>query len=243
MEEMKLRHGPYPAGFERFLKDRELVTSLDREKWKFTGSLHMPPELTRPYVIKYGERQYLEPMLRHGRIRISPASKYNDASLNRAIRDDELRAELDVNDFGMSGTGGALESLLFRFSKRRKITKQLNTNYYVYCMSRRFATRLAHDFGGDCCVVIRDPGAFAERLETAFKAQFPSWHAQRAQVEYYDPLMVNVNEVQVLTWKHFRFAYQEEDRIAWVPPIATKILDAVDVEIGSIEDIASIVVP
>ncbi len=42
------------------------------------------------FILKYGKYQYLQSCLEEGKIRIMPASSYDDPSLNPAIRDAEL---------------------------------------------------------------------------------------------------------------------------------------------------------
>jgi hypothetical protein len=42
-----------------------------------------------PFVVKYGRREFLEPMLREGRVRICPASFYNDCRLLASVQDNE----------------------------------------------------------------------------------------------------------------------------------------------------------
>lgn len=44
---------------------------------------------TGPILVKYGKRQFLEPMFKHGEMRIANAGLYNDANLLSAVRDDE----------------------------------------------------------------------------------------------------------------------------------------------------------
>jgi hypothetical protein len=82
-------------------------------------------ELVRPFLVKYGLREYLEPALREGRIRVSPASRYADPSLNPAIRDNELVAELDVGPFGMTAFGGLAGAAVPASSLRSRITKRI----------------------------------------------------------------------------------------------------------------------
>lgn len=43
-----------------------------------------------PYLLKFGESKHLKPMYESGKIRVRTAGNYNDTSLNRAIKDDEL---------------------------------------------------------------------------------------------------------------------------------------------------------
>ena len=243
MSEMQLRYGSYPAGYDDLLTGVEWVGSLRSSEWRFQGPLIPPSSLAAPFLVKYGERQFLEPMLEYGRMRVSPASRYNDPSLNSAIRDDELTAELDVDDFGVPAFGGRPGFIAASSRQRNRVRMRFPTNYYVYCTSRRFVTRLAHDFNADCCVVLRDPAEFEARLLKAMLERLPGWQSRKAHVEYYDPMWVNVLEVDVLTWKHFRYAYQEEERLAWLPPQPVEELAPIDLELGSLADLATLVVP
>lgn len=44
---------------------------------------------TTPILVKYGKREFLEPMMRTGELRVANASLYNQTGHNDAIRDDE----------------------------------------------------------------------------------------------------------------------------------------------------------
>jgi hypothetical protein len=72
------------------------------------------------------------------------------------------------------------------------------------------------------------------------RQQLPGWHATVNAVEYYDPLLVTPGEVDVLTCKHFRYAYQKEVRVAWLPPGPIQTLEPIFVELGSLSDIAEV---
>ena len=52
-----------------------------------------------------------------------------------------------------------------------------------------------------------------------------------------------VHEVEPLTWKHFRYAYQREYRLAWVPSSPRHDLTALDVSVENLTDIAEIAQP
>jgi DNA invertase Pin-like site-specific DNA recombinase len=108
------------------------------------------------YIVKFAERRYVRDMLAYGRFRISPASRYCDASLNPAIRDDELQAEI----FAPAGSSlsmqvdeayreipGILGPLVFR---RRC------SDFYVFCAAGVFDPRLFDEFQADACQVVRD---------------------------------------------------------------------------------------
>jgi hypothetical protein len=50
------------------------------------------------YILKYSQAKYLTETIEKGIIRISPASTYDDPSLNYAIRDDELSFSLQSSE-------------------------------------------------------------------------------------------------------------------------------------------------
>lgn len=239
--EMALRHGPYPAGWKRGMIDfGNMPGSITSAGSASALTLELSQPLPSRCIIKYGRREFLASTLQDGRIRVAPASLYNDHSLNAAVRDDELSAEIEYdpsvpfNDFP-PGT------ILFP-SGRVAIRRELGTNYYVYCATDRLSTRLLLDFEGDACLIIRDVDAFLARLNEAMQKRLGGWQFVTSYVEYYDPLQVNPAEIDVLLFKHFRYAYQHEVRLGWLPPQPIKELQPIFVEVGSLEDIAELVI-
>lgn len=200
------------------------------------------PEPGEGSLVKYGEPQFLRDVASEGRIRVSFASSYKDPSLNRAIRDDELVAVIDFDPLplGRQSQGPAPLHQPSTASLER-VRKQFNTNHYVYCLSRRWATRPLWDFDADAALVIRVAAQFITRLHDAVGAHCPGWAVRFADVENYNPLQVNPNEVDLVTWKHFWFAYQREVRVTWVPPNARRQLAPLDVTVGPLDDIAELV--
>jgi len=55
-------------------------------------------------------------------------------------------------------------------------------------------------------------------------------------VTYIDPFGDYKSEPDVYFSKHFRYGYQKEFRLVWLPPAKTDLLDPVFLEIGSMED-------
>ena len=51
------------------------------------------------------------------------------------------------------------------------------------------------------------------------------------------------HEVDVLTWKHFRYAYQKEMRLAWLPPKPVWELAPLYITMGNLEDVAELIRP
>jgi hypothetical protein len=239
--EMALRHGPYPAGWTRGMIDfTRMPGSLDAKR--LGAPLRLKPASTprAPYLVKYGEQRHLEPMLSQGRIRVAPASFYADPSLNNAIRDDELSAVIHHDPhvpFNFAPPGTVLLP-----PGRVSTQLRLNTNYYAYCLSDQLSTRLLLDFRGDSCVLIHDPDAFLERLVGAASAALRGWHIAARHVQYYDPLLVHPAEIEVPFGKHFGQAYQREVRVVWTPPTPVQRLPYLHLELGSLIDIAELVV-
>ena len=247
IKEVELRFGRYPAGWKKgdgLLDGVEWPGSLTFHKTQpepIVGSLKprsQPPGLV---LVKYGEKRHLDPFVSEGKLRISPASVYEDASLDPARRDDELRFAIDVGSYGIGRLGGLPHSEVSRSGIRKKVMFESDRNYYVSCFSRVLARRLLYDFHADCCVLITEPEEFQRRLASAVAGLLKGWHSVAADVVYYDPLQVTQVEVRPFEWKHFRFAYQEEFRIGWFPPHRRQTLAPLEVELGGLGDIAEIV--
>jgi hypothetical protein len=234
--EMSLRHGDgwRDVGFQK----NEWVGSLNSAALAKGLQLRTPPASPLNYFVKYGEREHLEAALRHGKLRIAPASKYGDSSLNRAIRDDEIHAQVDLDPIFWPGPPGT-----FGPGERIGVTLSLRSNYYVYCLSTVVATRLLLDFNYDACLLVRDPNAFVARVEQATASRLKHWLFRSEEVQYYDPLDISPAEVQICNWKHSRYAYQREHRLWWIPPNHVSELPHLDIEVGNLSDIAEVLEP
>ena len=239
--EMQLRHGQYPAGWDGLIEQATFPKSIPNAGSSSAFQLVLPnPKLDR-FLIKYGERKYLEPFLRRGAFRLSAASSYNDPSLNPSIRDDELFAEvlydphIPLNKFPPGMTPGPRN----RVSARSRF----ETDYYVYCLTDRLQNRLLLDFEGDACLLIRDSEEFMRRMQINVGMALPGWGCTANYVEYYDPLRVHPREIEIAWFKHFRYAYQHEVRLVWFPSKPIQKLEMKNIEIGSLEDIAELVLP
>ncbi|HET7552697.1 MAG TPA: hypothetical protein VFK04_15500 [Gemmatimonadaceae bacterium] len=240
--EMARRHGPYPAGWHgQMIDGGNLPGSLARDREPRAKVLRPAAALPATYFVKYGELRYLEAALREGKLRIAPASRYNDPSLNPAIRDDELTIDIAYDPYVPFNPYPPGTVLLP--PSRVPLRKQLNTNYYVYCIASTLSMRLLYDFGAEACIVFRDPNEFLARLCTAMRKCVPGWRCTVGDVSYLDPLQVNPSEVDVLMGKHFRYAYQREVRVAWLPPAPTRQLEPLFLSVGSLEDIAELITP
>ncbi|MGZ5117395.1 MAG: hypothetical protein ACXWCY_19710 [Burkholderiales bacterium] len=196
------------------------------------------------FLNKFSRRKYLEPMLRHGRVRITGAASYHDPSLNAAIRDDELSLAVEalpteVRIQAIDPTTGRPVTLQPRGNV--SIRTALNTDYYVYCLSQVFHPRLFDDFEADACLVIKDGRQFAQRLSYHVIHRIGEWPRLAGPVTYVDPLMARSPDHAVTFAKHFRYTYQKEFRLVWMPPTDVSRLSPLFLEIGSLEDIAVLI--
>ncbi|NEI06588.1 hypothetical protein GUK34_17380 [Rhizobium leguminosarum] len=169
-----------------------------------------------PYTVKYGRREFLEPTFRSGRIRICPASYYNDTSHNAAVRDDELHRTFFVPTYKERLKG--IRHIDFQghridFGDDDIVIPILAPDYFLFSLCDKIYYRMPTDFGSDAAIIIRNPGLFAQRLISAFLARWSDWEPEYGPVTYYDPYRdytkMRVHEMS----KHFGYAYQREVRI------------------------------
>jgi hypothetical protein len=101
------------------------------------------------------------------------------------------------------------------------------------------------DFDADACIVIRDPKTYVGRILDGLRVRLPhpKWGGDIFEVKYVDPLNTSVRQFHVPTAKHFRYAYQREWRIIWVPAQDVRDLPHIDLELGSMEDCCTLLAP
>jgi hypothetical protein len=166
-------------------------------------------------IVKFGRRLHVQDMFEKGRFRIAPAASYNDPSLNVALRDDELgaqvffpagtqlRMELDGEYRDIPGIAGAI-----RFDRRCD-------NFYLFSAADRFDPRLFDEFLADACLVVRDVQQFGPALVRGFAAVSGVTRFVSGSVHYLDPLHPDDAGHLVDMTKNFRYEYQHEWRVAW----------------------------
>lgn len=245
LEEFLIRYGPYPAGFNRgFIKDLKIPDPRSPLASKACAEVKRLQIVPDKYVFKYGKFKWLEQIYNEGVIRISPAAFYNDPSLNPAIQDEELELfiqphpseiKLEVIDPKTGKSKGFISPI------GDKITKKSETNYYVYCMSSVWTPRLFLDFDAETCLIIKKPNIFFEKTLTAFEKQNLGWVGTAKKVTYLDPLNSTLKQIDIFSYKHFRFSYQKEIRLIWLPPKSVKELDHQYLELGSLRDCCELV--
>lgn len=168
------------------------------------------------FVVKYGRREFLEPMLRTGRLRICPASYYGDSSHNDAIRDDEIHRTFYIPTFQerLSGIHDIeFQGHPFTFGDDDIVIPIVAPDYFLFSLCNHIYYRMPTDFSSDAALVIRDPDLFGQRIISSFLARWPDWDPNYGPVTYYDPYRdytkVRIHEMS----KHFGYSYQREVRI------------------------------
>lgn len=171
---------------------------------------------TSSFVVKYGRREFLEPMLRTGRLRICPASYYNDSSHNTAIKDDEVHRTFYVPTFRERLKGIHhidFEGHRIAFGDDDIVMPVVAPDYFLFSLCDHIYYRMPTDFNSDAALIITNPNIFAQRLISSFLARWPDWEPAYGPVTYFDPYRdytkVKVHEMS----KHFGYSYQREVRI------------------------------
>ena len=108
-------------------------------------------------------------------------------------------------------------------------------------MSTALSPRLFLDFDADACLIIKEPNNFINRILESFAKQCPYWYGRPEIVEYVDPLKPSFKKVDVFKTKHFRYAYQKEIRLVWLPSNPQKELQHQEIEIGNIKSFSELI--
>lgn len=171
---------------------------------------------TTRFSVKYGKREFLEPMLHTGRLRICPASYYSDSSHNDAVRDDEIQKTFYISTFRERLKG--VHEINFQghrivFGDDDIVLPVVANDYFLFSLCDHIYYRMPTDFDSDSALIIRDPDLFSQRVISSFLARWPDWEPMWGPVTYYDPYLdhtkMRVHEMS----KHFGYAYQREVRI------------------------------
>jgi hypothetical protein len=246
LEEMQLRHGPYPAGFTRDILHSEpfpdLASELAGKAARRTASLG----LTKGDVfIKFGKRTYMERLFERGAFRLQPASFFARKDHNGAVRDDELSLEVALalsRDDIVKLVKNPQDVPLDAPDQRVNVLFRSPTDFWLYCVTNSVEPRLFVDFDADACVIIRDKAAFTVRLAEAASAQLPGTRMHSGPATYIDPLLPKEARVFVPFAKHFGYSYQEEHRFCWLPSTPAQELAFADVEVGALRGLAELIV-
>jgi hypothetical protein len=189
------------------------------------------------FLIKLGKSKYLKDMFENGYILINPASYFSDPSLNQAQKDDELNLNLESHPLRLTISDNLSKSNIKPIGNVRYNIKALS-DFYVYCMASTLEPRLFDDFNADSCILIHKPEEFCKNLIDSCKKQFRQdyvWRGFAFPINYIDPLNPPTLNLDIYFTKHFRYWYQREFRIAWLPQKPVDKLEPILVELGDIK--------
>jgi len=245
LEEMELRHGPYPNGFTRDILHREPFPNFASELAQKAARELASRGLEQEQVyIKYGKREFMERLLDVGSLRIQPASYYSQPSHNGAIGDDELSLDMSLvlsRDDVIKVVKNPQDVPEIINDQVVNVRHTSLNDYWIYCVTQSVGARLFADFEADSCVIVRNRDEFRNRLKSASEPRLQATMFA-GPTKYFDPLLPQSAKVSVPFAKHFRYTYQQEYRYAWFPPTPGNQLSHADIEIGSLRDIAELVV-
>jgi hypothetical protein len=246
LEEMALRHGPYPNGFTRDILHSEPFPDLVGELGTKAAAVLSSKGLRSGDVfIKFGKTKHMRSLFERGAIRVQSASYYATPDHNGAIRDDELSLPLSLSltrDDIIKVVLNPKDVPAGPIDQRLDITYRAGTDYWLYCVTTAVEPRLFVDFQADSCVIIKDKGRFQRLLKLQSTAKFPDTSHRSGGAIYIDPLLPATAVIDVPMSKHFRYEYQNEYRFVWRPLSKIANLSHVELELGSLESFAELVV-
>jgi hypothetical protein len=196
LEEMQLRHGPYPNGFSRNMvtSEQEPFPDFVSDLAKKAASKMASLQLKRGDVfIKFGKRAHMEALYERGAMRLQAASFFFDKSHNPAIRDDELSLEFSwalSRDEIVKLVRNPQDVKADQRDQRLNISLKSPTDYWLYCLTNSVEPRLFVDFNADSCVIIRDRKAFQQRLASVEQEELAGTRRREGNAIYVDPLLV-----------------------------------------------------
>lgn len=198
-----------------------------------------------PIIVKYGKREFLEPMLRTGALRLANAKSYNNTNFVDAVRDDETSRIFHIPTYNERLEGKTyieIQGHHAEFNDDDLTIPLVFDDYYFFSLCERIHYRMPTDFDADAAIVIRNPDLFKQRLIATFLSRFPDWVPMEGKVIYYDPYRDYTKFKVPEMAKHFAYAYQKEVRVAFRPrrPASTS-LEPLFLSIGSMEDYADLV--
>lgn len=170
------------------------------------------------FLVKYGRREFLEPMLHRGRIRICPASYYSDDSHNAAVRDDEISRLFCFPTYEERLRGlreVPIQGYHIPIEDDDIIMPVVVADYHLLSLCDDIYYRMPTDFDADAALIIRDPDRFVQRVISAFLLLRPDSEPLFGPVTYYDPYRDYAAWKIPEMAKPFGYAYQREFRIAF----------------------------
>lgn len=97
------------------------------------------------------------------------------------------------------------------------------------------------EFNYDSCLIIKDKNRFLNDVMNKFRSTNPDFFGFYRAVNYVDPLNCKINDIKIFADKHFRFAYQKEERFVWIPEGSVDSLQPVTLEIGPVAEYCDLI--
>lgn len=219
----------------------ELASELARKAARRLEALGADPS---DVFIKFGKRKYMDMLYGCGGLRIQPATYFAATVHNQAVKDDELaiEASLDLSREELTALVSNPQEAPTLPRQRVDVKLQLESDYWLYCLSSSLVPRLFIDYDADACVVIRDRARFTSMLQKASLQKLSGTAMSYSAIEYIDPLLPRSLTVPVAFSKHFRYSYQNEHRFCWFPPSPINKAVHCDVEIESLKEFSDLIV-
>jgi len=188
-------------------------------------------------LFRFCKHKYLYQLLKDGHLRLRPASDYASIENDKARQDDETCKATLHGASHVRVTAESGQSISIIGDLRLSTTAP---DYYTFCLSSDWDSDLYKEFqGSDSCLVIRDARSFIERVRASSRIELPGWQLFAAPIHYYDPYTPSrAAPILPAMSKDFRYAYQREFRLIWMPPATESPQGCRFIQIGSIEDIA-----
>jgi hypothetical protein len=191
-------------------------------------------------LFRFSRRDWLERTLREGHLWLPAASTLLNADLGPARADDERKKVRILPGAHTRITNERGQNI----ELRGDLTEWVETDdYYMLSTAADYHPYLFDAFrGSEACLVIEDAVEFTSRFALALSRQHPDWDFGEMLVHYYDPreLAPSNEDIDPIKSKRFEYAFEMEWRFACIPPLPVAT-DHIELYIGSLEDIATIV--
>ena len=192
-------------------------------------------------LYKFGKRRHIWELAHLGRLYLTPAAKYGDPNLAPGAYDPkelvlEQRLPAGVVFEAYDGKTGQSKGELKPIEVGPLIA-ELDTNYYVFCMSCRYEPGLYAEFHADTCLVIADPDRFINQACKAIMEALPDWAVDAGTVRYRSPSALHTLypiKQDIYYGKDKAYEHQYEIRIVCTPPKPVIQLEPMLVSIGNL---------
>lgn len=245
LEEMHLRHGPYPSGFTREILHSEPFPDFASELARKAAMKLSAMGLSGKEVfIKFGKSTHMHSLYEVGALRIQPASFFLEKHHKGAVKDDELMLPLSFalcRDDVMNLVINSQDVPAQIAEQRVDVQLRSPTDYWLYCVTTSVEPRLFVDFHADACVIIRDRKTFVQMLRQVGNRSLEHATMRDGPAVYVDPLLPLSANIFIPFSKHFGYSYQQEHRFCWLPAKPTGKLVHADVQLGSLRQIAQLI--